>query len=316
MSEKEANYNMKKWLMSTGVLVVALVLMWGFSWAFIKISLQYSPALIFAGLRTLIGGLALVVVAAFSGARPGFRQYWHVYVLSALFNAFLFFGLQTVGMVYLPSGLLAVLVYFQPILSGVLAWIFLSETFSVRKVVGLAFGFIGVAAVSIGGIEGHTSLLGIVLAICGGLAWAIGTVYSKHVQGRVNMTWLVALQFVIGGIGLLFSAMFTESFRSIEWTPMFLISFAYSAFIGVSLSWMTWFTLVHRGEVSKVTSYVFFVPILSVIVGVVFLHERFTLYLFVGLLFVTLGIYLVNSRSRNERKRAEEAVRTNSSFNL
>jgi drug/metabolite transporter (DMT)-like permease len=305
---------MKKWLTSTGVLVVALVLMWGFSWAFIKIGLRYSPALIFAGLRTFIGGLTLVIVAAVSGSRPAFRQHWHVYVLSAAFNVFLFFGLQTVGMEYLPSGLLAVLVYFQPILSGVFAWLFLSETFSVRKIIGLAFGFLGVAAVSIGGIEGHTSMLGIFLAICGGLAWAIGTVYSKHVQGRVNMTWLIALQFVIGGIGLLIGAVFTESFAALQLTPTFLVSFAYSALIGVSLSWIVWFTLVHRGEVTKVTSYVFFVPILSVIIGIVFLHERFTLYLLVGLLFVTLGIYLVNSKSKRERKRAEEAMQTNSSF--
>ncbi|KPV42939.1 DMT family transporter [Alicyclobacillus ferrooxydans] len=291
---------MKKWLLSTGVLVVSLVLMWGFSWAFIKIGLMYSPPLIFAGLRTLIGGLALVVVAAFNGTRPQFRQYWHVYVISAIFNAFLFFGLQTVGMEFLPSGLLSVLVYLQPILAGVMAWMFLGEQLTVRKVIGLCAGFLGVAAVSLGSIAGHTSPIGVILAICGGFAWAIGTVYSKRVQGRVNMTWLVALQFVLGGVGLLASSAFSESFSAIHWTIPLLISLIYSCFIGVSLSWIVWFTLVHRGEVSRVTSYVFFVPILSVFIGIVFLHERFTLYLLVGLVFVALGIYLVNAKAKSK----------------
>lgn len=297
----------RKWWNSTGLFVVGLVIMWGLSWSFIKIGLEYTPPLLFVGMRTFLGALILVIVAVFSGMRPGLRKHWPTYMISGLFNVVLFFGLQTEGLEYLPSGLLSVLVYLQPIVVGLLAWAWLREPLYPRKIVGLICGFAGVAVVSLQSLNGHTSVVGVVLAILSGITWAIGTVYSKRVQSRVPMMWLVALQFLFGGAVMLIVGSLTESWARIEWTGTYWLSLVYLTAIGVALSWIVWFSLVQRGEVSRVSSYVFCVPILSVVIGVLFLHESFTPYLMVGLVFVTLGIYLVNSRTRGHSARLAPA---------
>jgi drug/metabolite transporter (DMT)-like permease len=285
---------------------VGLILMWGLSWSVIKIGLDYIHPIFFAGLRTLIGGIVLTLFALLKRDPLSFKSTWHIYIISSLFNVILFFGLQTVALQFLPSGLLAVLVYFEPILVGFLAWLWLGENISVRKVTGLVLGFLGVLAVSFNGLFGKLSALGIVLGLAAAIAWAIGTVYLKRVQNQVSQLWLVSLQFIFGGIVLTGTGALTEPV-TIHWTVPFWLSLLYCCFVGVALSWVTWLALVRRGEVSRVASYTFFVPLLSVVIGTLWLHEALTAGLFVGLVLIVAGIYLVN-RQVAPRRRTGNAV--------
>src|ERR671933_2869696 len=155
-----------------------LVLFWGSSFSVVKIGLDYSPPVLFAGLRILVGGVAIVAAALLWGGSPNLRRDWTVVLVLALFNAVLFVGLQTYAILYLPSGSAAVLVYLQPILVGFLAWLILGEELSAAKVVGLLLGFSGIVAVSSGSLFGAADTLspvGVGLGAGSGLAWALGT---------------------------------------------------------------------------------------------------------------------------------------------
>ena len=136
-----------------------LVLFWGSSFAVVKVGLGYSPPILFAGLRALIGGMAMVLAAVLWDGNPNLRRDWPVFLLLALSNVVLFVGLQTYAIVYLPSGSAAVLVYLQPILVGLLAWPILGETLTAAKVSGLLLGFSGIVAVSAGSITGAADAL-------------------------------------------------------------------------------------------------------------------------------------------------------------
>ena len=73
-----------------------------------------------------------------------------------------FIGFQTAAILNLPSGTAAVLIYLQPILTGFLAWLILGEALSAAKVIGLVLGFSGIVAVSVEGLSGSISVLGVV----------------------------------------------------------------------------------------------------------------------------------------------------------
>ena len=98
-----------------------LVLFWGSAFSVVKVGLGYSPPMIYAGLRTLVGGFAILLVAVVWGGSPHLRRDWPVFVLLAAFNVVFFFGFQTLAILYLPSGMAAVLEYLQPMLVGLLA---------------------------------------------------------------------------------------------------------------------------------------------------------------------------------------------------
>jgi drug/metabolite transporter (DMT)-like permease len=285
-----------------------LVLFWGSSFAVVKIGLDYSPPLLFAGLRILLGGLAMVLAAILWGGSPNLRRDWPVFLLLALFNAVLFVGLQTYAILYLPSGSAAVLVYLQPILVGVLAWLILGEPLSAAKLVGLLLGFSGIVAVSLGsltGAENAISTVGIIFGAGSALSWALGTVYFKKYEARISTLWAVAMTFLVGGIVLTLLGLLVERWKDISWSGEFVASLLYSGLVGISLAWVIWFALVRAGEASRVAAYVFAVPLSAVLIGVVILGEPLGYTLLIGVALVLSGIYLANREPRGARKAAE-----------
>ncbi|MDQ5817098.1 MAG: DMT family transporter [Actinomycetota bacterium] len=283
-----------------------LVLFWGSAFAMVEIGLYYSPPVLFAGLRTVIGGLAMVVAALLWGGSPNLRRDWPVFLLLALFNVVLFIAFQTYAIVYLPSGSAAVLVYLQPILVGFLAWLILGEELSAPKLVGLLLGFSGIVAVSSASLSGAADALspiGVVLGTASALAWALGTVYFKRYEARVSTLWAVAVPFVVGGAALTALGLVVESWDEVSWTGTFVGSLLYSALIGISAAWVIWFGLVRAGEASRVAAYIFAVPLTAVLVGALVLDEPLSYSLLVGAALVVCGIYLVNRPPRGKPRR-------------
>ncbi len=282
-----------------------LVLFWGSAFAIAKVGLGYSPPVLFAAFRCLTGGLAMVVAAVLWEGSPNLRRDWPVFLLLTVFNVVLFIGLQTYAIATLPSGTSAVLVYLQPILVGLLAWPILGETLTGAKVVGLLLGFTGILVVSAGSVTGAAedlSPLGVVIGIASALCWALGTVYFKKYERRVSTLWAVAMPFLVGGLFLFALGLYVDSWGEITWNGTFIVSMLYSGLIGLALAWAIWFALVRAGEASRVSSYIFAVPLTAVVIGFIFLGEPLGYPLVVGAAFVVLGIYLVNREPQSKQE--------------
>ncbi len=147
--------------------------------AVIQICVVVHTAGIVLGTQTLLAGLVLLLIALPRYKKLHFKETWPVYLLSALFNVVLYYGLQTIGLNYLPAGLFSALVFLQPVLVGLFSWMWLGEAMYGLKMAGLVLGFSGVGLISTGGISGHISFTGIMFALGSALSWAIGTVYVK-----------------------------------------------------------------------------------------------------------------------------------------
>jgi O-acetylserine/cysteine efflux transporter len=282
-----------------------LVLFWGSAFSVVKVGLDYSPPVLFAGLRTLLGGLAMVLVALLWGGSPNLRRDWPVFLLLSLFNVVLFIGLQTYAILYLPSGSAAVLIYLQPILVGLLAWLILGEALTATKILGLLLGFSGIVAVSAGSFSGGANAIspvGVAFGAASALSWALGTVYFKRYEARVSTLWAVAMSFLVGGVVLTPLGLSVERLGEISWTGTFVASLLYASLVGTSLAWVIWFALVRAGEASRVASYIFAVPLTAVLIGVVFLDEPLGYTLLIGAAFVVCGIYLVNHQPRRSKE--------------
>lgn len=293
------------------VAFVLLVLFWGSTFSALDVGLRYAPPVLFAGVRALIGGVVMALAALAWGGRPNLRREWPVYALLTTLNVVLFLGLQTLAIANLPSGSAAVLIYLQPILVGMLAWLFLDEPLPPAKVAGLLLGFLGIAAVSAGDLFGETppgASLGVAFGISSALAWAAGTVYFKKAQEKVSTLWAVAIPFLAGGVVISVAGLAVESPAEIRWTGTFVASLLYASVVGTGLAWLLWLGLVRAGEASRVSAYIFFVPLVAILIGVLFLDETLSPSLLVGAVLVVSGIYLVNKRSAvsGQRSTADE----------
>lgn len=285
----------------SNIMLYILILLWGASWPINKIAVPYSPPLLYAGLRALLGGLLLALIIWKSRKAIKWRSNWKKYLITTLFNSILFFGLQTAGLLFLPGGLFSVLVYFQPILLGLFAWLILGEYLSFIRIVGLLLGFAGIAVVSVDGLIVHISAMGVTLGLLTAISWAFGVIYVKKISNEVDPYWMVAIQCIIGGVVLLGMGTAFESWSAIEWErPQFLLGLGFGATIGIPLAYILYYKLVSAGEASKVGSYTFLIPIVAVLLGVIFLGETVTYTLIIGLILVVMSIRFVNLQSKSQ----------------
>jgi drug/metabolite transporter (DMT)-like permease len=252
----------------------------------------------------LLGGLLLGAVIWKTRARIQWRKNWKIYAVTGTLNIALFYGLQTEGLKLVPSGLFSVIVYFQPILVGLLAWLWLGESMTIPKVLGLILGFLGVISVSAEGFSGHVSILGIIFGLLSALSWALGTVYTKKNAHSVDSLWMVALQCLIGGIVLMIAGLSSEKWTSIVWNDTYLWGLSFGTILGIAISWILYVLLVKTGDASVVATFTFLVPMLAVVIGTVFLNEPFTKLLFLGIVLIVASIYLVNRKKKNPAKQA------------
>lgn len=278
----------------TALLLAFLVIVWGINWPLSKIALTYAPPLLFAGIRTVIAGIILILAALPKWKQLEFRRLWPVYLASAVLSIVFYYGFQTIGLQYVPSGLFSAIVFLQPVLLGIFAWIWLGESMYGLKIFGLLLGFAGVAALSIGGFTGSISAAGVLLALASALCWALGTVYTKRNAARVDMLWLTAMQIMIGGVILLGAGSVTESWAAITWSGAFIMNTLFIAVFVIALGWMVYFKLINEGEAGKVGSFTFLIPLMSIGSSVVLLHEQITLNLIAGMVLIVGSILLVN----------------------
>jgi O-acetylserine/cysteine efflux transporter len=286
-----------------------LVFFWGSVWGAIKIGLEYAPPVLFAGTRMLICGAVLTLAALVWGGQANIRDGWPVYLLLAFFNVALFYGLQTLAVLFMPSGTAAVVVYLQPVLVGFLSYPILGESLSAAKVVGLLLGFSGVVVVSAGSLSGASlgTPPGVAFGVASAVSWALGTVYFKRYAGRLPVLWAVGGPFLLGGVCITGLGLALEPPSGIIWTGTFVASLLYASLVGTALAWVLWLGLIRAGEASRVSAYVFFVPLVAVLLGALFLGETVGPSLLVGAALVVCGIYLVNRRGeRPARERSEE----------
>ncbi|WP_346235431.1 DMT family transporter [Lysinibacillus telephonicus] len=279
-------------------LLAILIVVWGASWPIYKFAVSLMPPLLFAGVRAFFGGIILLLIAWKNRHLLNFKKNWVYYIISAILNIVFYLGIQTVGLIYLPGGLFSVLVYFQPVLLGILAWYFLKEEMTISKIVGLIIGFIGIIFVSVDGLIIHLSAIGVILALATALSWAIGVVYVKKNRDKVNSFWMVVMQLIIGGGILLIGGLITEDINQIVWNKGLILSLIWGTTAGMAVAQVIYYKLMNEGEASKVGAFTFLVPILSVFISAWFLNESITMNLFFGMLLVGISIYLVNAQRK------------------
>ncbi|MFE4898500.1 DMT family transporter [Peribacillus butanolivorans] len=285
---------------NTALLLIFLVVVWGVNWPLSKMALNYTPPILFAGTRTILGGLILLIFALPRYKKLRFKKTWHFYLISAFLNIILFYGLQTVGLGFAPAGLFSAIVFIEPVLLGIFCWIWLGESMYGLKIIGLILGFAGVAIISAGGFTGNVSAIGIILALGSALSWGLGTVFIKKTGDRVDSIWMVTLQLIMGGIFLLSVGSSVESWSNIQWKFPFIINLLFISIFVIAFGWLAFFTLVGSGEASKVGSFTFLIPLIAILCSSFMLHEKITLNLLVGLVFILISILFVNIKLKSQ----------------
>lgn len=152
--------------LGTITLLVLVTFLWALCFPLISLGLGSAPPLTFAGLRAIIAGIVLVVIA-FLLRRPLPRggRIWSGLVLVGLSATSLGFFGMFIGGGQVAPGLATVIENTQPLIASVLAWMILGEALDPGRRLGLALGFAGILLIALPrliNLEGAGSPIGIV----------------------------------------------------------------------------------------------------------------------------------------------------------
>jgi drug/metabolite transporter (DMT)-like permease len=268
---------------------------WGLNWPVTKHIMVEWPPLSARGLTGMAGGALLAVAAVMRGQSlhvPG--ELWPRLLLSSLLNVTAWMTSMGLALLWLPASEAVVVAYTMPVWAALLAWVFLGERMSARRLLALVMAFAGIAALMGGnGIEASTAKLpGIVMILAGSFAFAIGTVTSKRFPMELPLITSSALQIGIGCVpvavaGLLFEHPRLEALTSMGWALM-----AYMTVIGYCVAYFSWFAALERLPASVATIGTMSVPVIGVLASALALHEPLGLGQIAALGFTLAGVVL------------------------
>src|SRR5579883_2539958 len=273
-------------VMRTNLAFGLVAVSWGGSYVASKVGLADAGPFSFAMLTTLFGGLTVALVAWYRTRA----------VPRGLLNSTVFVGLLNLGLAArgMSAGMASILTYTQPLMVVVLARALLRERPGRRRLLGVVIGFAGMV-IALGASIG-TSLAPLWSYLCplgAALSWALGTVLFKQIHARVDLLWNAALQGIYAAIPLGAIAYLTEgSAVAMHPTVPALLALAQVALFSSGVAMATYLYLLTRHATVKVGVYLFTVPLISVLLGVLLLHEPLPPSLALGGVGVLAGVYL------------------------
>jgi drug/metabolite transporter (DMT)-like permease len=273
--------------------LLATIGLWAYSWIVMKQVLAHAGPFDFAALRYLIG--AAVLFAALLLSRQSLRPPPLLpMIMIGLCQTAAFQGLEQWALVSGGAGHVALLAYTMPFWAVLLAWLLLGDRPTGRHWLGLALAAIGLLCI-IEPWHAMGSPLSTSVALAGGVAWAAGTVLSKrmfrrHAPSVLNLT---AWQMLVGGVALGIVALAVQQ-RSIEWNWAFVAGLAYAAVLASSLAWWLWSIVLQRLSTTVASVSSLGVPIVSVLLAWLILHEQPSAMELIGIGFVVLGLIAVS----------------------
>jgi drug/metabolite transporter (DMT)-like permease len=264
----------KVWLAFAAVYVI-----WGTTYLAIAYVIDTLPALLAMGVRYLIAGAALWMLAPGGWrTRPTAKDWTWAFVLGGLM---LLAGNGIVSIVEgkMPSGVTALIIGVVPLWMTLIEWASGGGRPTVLSVAGILLGFAGVgllASEGAGWVGGHVDMLYVALLLFGCLCWAFGSVLARRGGIRMPLLRSVALQMMAGSImlvvaGLLFGEASDVHLSAVSGTSLLALLYLVTFGSIVAFSAYSWLLSVRPATV--VATYAFVNPLVAVFLGSLLRHE-------------------------------------------
>lgn len=274
------------------------VLFWAGGYSFAKLGLAHAEPLTMLALRYGLAAAALAPFLLRRGIRwPGSARHWGAVALTGFLIQVVYFGLAWMAMKQgMNAGTAAIIMALQPILVAAAT----ARGGAARPWLraGLALGFGGVLVTVLSGSGlGPSPVSGVLMAIAALLGITIATVFEKKHGMKTDPAVGGVVQYVTGFAILLPLAAVTET-MVIDWQPEFLLAMAYLVLANSIVSIGLYIALIQRGDATAISSLLYLVPPLAMLIAWLVLGEAFTPMALVGLALAAAGIWCVNRPAR------------------
>ncbi|MCI9884686.1 DMT family transporter [Bacillus altitudinis] len=282
------------------------IFLWGSTFISTKILLTaFSPTEILF-FRFFIGYLALMIIYPFT-MKVQSKKHEGMFALAGLCGVVLYYFLENVALTYTFASNAGVISSVVPCFSFLLAYFLLKdEPLHSRFFIGFFIAMTGIVLISMNGMTTfQLNPLGDALALTATIVWAFYSILSKMInQYGYHIIQVTRRVFFYG---LLWMIPLIWHFKvRLDWERLTNPSFAFHLlFLGVfasAICFLTWSFSVKTIGVVKSSMYIYGVPIITMIISMIVLHESLTFMSGLGTALTLGGLLLSDKKSAGRKK--------------
>ena len=218
------------------------------------------------------------------------------YIVESVLSGVLFHGVYLGGVFYsisigMPTGIAALIVTLQPILTNILSGPILNEKVTFKQWTGAFLGFIGATLVLGLDLGEEIPTFGLIATIIALIAITTSTIWQKKLSNNLPLSVSNFYQ-AIGGclFHLLIVIFFTRAF--IDFNITFFVAMSHQIFLVSFGAFTILMFLIKKNSASKTVSIFFLIPATSALMAWFFLEESLTVTDLIGFLIASIGVYI------------------------
>jgi len=216
--------------------------------------------------------------------------------LESFFSGVLFHGLYLGGVFFsiskgMPTGIAALIVTLQPILTNALSGPILNEKVTVKQWIGVLLGFSGAVLVLGLDIGSKIPMIGLIATIIALIAITSSTIWQKKLSNNLPLSISNMYQ-ALGGVTFHIIIIIFFAKPYIDFTQTFLIAMSHQIFLVSFGAFTILMYLIKNNSASKTVSIFFLIPATSAFMAWLFLNENLTNTDLIGFLITTIGVYI------------------------
>ncbi len=298
----------------------ALAFIWGSSFLLMKVGLRSLAPLQISGLRILSGAaVLLLLLTASRGRLPRDRRIWGHLMVTGFFLGSFPFSLFALGEERVSSALAGIGNSVTPIATVLFSLLLLRhDKIEARKIVGVLIGFVGVLVIlQPWESQGRPDLLGFGMTLVAGTSYGVGWTYTRRFLGKADFGGLTlpAAQMLTSAAQMLVALLIwwltqrTHLSLAAPWSlhantdggsvllPVLAVLALGVVGTGIAMSFQ--YDVVRAAGPTVGASVTYLIPVVSVALGVLVLHERLQWPQFAGAAVVlTAAVLIGRSRRR------------------
>jgi drug/metabolite transporter (DMT)-like permease len=282
---------------------------WGGTFLAMRYGVEVLPPFVLASVRYFIAAPLLLALSAILRHKiwPSRQEMGRLAIIGVVMlgcgNTTVIWAEQ-----YIPSGLAALLVASIPLYAALIEVLLpRGEGLPLTGWIGVFLGFAGMVFLLWPGLRrglhGDSREIIVSLVTLGGaLCWTVASVISRRSKFRISGMASAGWQMVFGGLFNVVLLVVSGGYHGSRWNAQAWWSIGYLVIFGSLITFTAYIYLLDNVAVSKVATYAFVNPVIAVVLGSFFLHERFVAVEYVGMTGILLAVFLVTSSKMKSGK--------------
>ena len=284
----------------TKFLPIIFVILWSSAFITTKPIVDNSDPFTALCFRFLIVSFGFFLFSFFSNSKilNKSKNFLHSIGTGILFHGFYLGGVFYSISIGLPTGIAALIVTLQPVLTNALAGPLLNEKITLNRWLGVILGFVG-ASLVIGFDIGKTlPTIGVISAFISLIAVTAATLWQKKISTNLSLPVSNMYQALGGCAFHLFVILFLIERPFIDFTTTFVIAISHQILLVSFGAFTILMFLIKKNSASKTVSFFFLIPPTSALMAWMFLNENLDLVDIFGFIITTIGVYIATREKK------------------